>query len=148
MKLPWEEIKELTEYIKDNGLAEISIDTKEGKLTIKKEGQVVSAPIQAAPPSAPAPSSSKSSESKSQASPSDGNVITAPMVGTYYEAASPGSDPFIKVGSKVNKGDVICIIEAMKIMNELPSEVSGTVKEILVNNGDIVEYGQPLVRVE
>lgn len=145
MKIPWENIEEVTKYLKDNGLSEITVETKEGKITIKKDAEgiihQVPAASQAAPASAATPASTESSDS--------GLIeITAPMVGTYYSAPTPGADPFIKVGSKVNKGDVVCIIEAMKIMNELPSEVSGTVKEILVNNEEIVEFGQVIARVE
>ena len=74
----------------------------------------------------------------------DGHQVTAPMVGIYYEAPSPGKPPFIELGKSVARGDVLCIIEAMKIMNQVESEVSGVVTRILVDNGDPVEYGQPL----
>lgn len=75
-------------------------------------------------------------------------VVTAPMVGTFYSSSSPEADNFVKVGDKVNNGDILCIIEAMKLMNEIESEVSGTVKEILVKDGEMVEYGQPLFKIE
>lgn len=75
------------------------------------------------------------------------NTIKAPMVGVFYAAASPESSPFVTVGQKVNKGDVVCIIEAMKLMNEITADQSGTISEICVNNGDIVEYGQPLFKI-
>lgn len=78
----------------------------------------------------------------------DGRVITAPIVGTFYQSAAPGEEPFVKPGDQVKTGDVVCIIEAMKFMNEVNSEISGTITEILVNDGDFVEYGQELFRVK
>ena len=77
-----------------------------------------------------------------------GNVVKSPVVGTYYSAPAPDKDPFVKVGSTVKKGDVIMIIESMKLMNEIQSEFDGTVKEILVRNGDAVEYDQPIMIIE
>ena len=78
----------------------------------------------------------------------DCTVITSPMVGTYYSSPSPEADSFVQVGDKVNNGKVLCIIEAMKLMNEIESEVSGTIKEILVKDGEMVEYGQPLFKIK
>ena len=75
-------------------------------------------------------------------------VVKAPMVGTFYSSSSPEADSFVKVGDTVKNGDILCIIEAMKLMNEIESEVSGTIKEILVKDGDMVEYGQPLFKIE
>lgn len=77
-----------------------------------------------------------------------GNLVTAPIVGTFYASSAPGKAPFVKVGDKVNKGDVICIVEAMKIMNEITSEFSGEVVEVFVKEEDMVEYGQPLFRIK
>lgn len=77
----------------------------------------------------------------------EGFIVTSPIVGTFYASSGPGAEPFVKVGSKVKKGDTLCIIEAMKLMNEIESEVDGTVTEILVENEQIVEYGQPLFRI-
>ena len=137
MKIPWEEIEQLTQYLKDNGLAELTIETKEGKVTIKKDSQVVVTSSQSSVTSAP-----------KEAKQSNLSEVTSPMVGTFYAASSPGSEPFVQVGAKVNDGMALCIIEAMKIMNELTSEVSGTVKEILVKDGQTVEFGQVLMRIE
>lgn len=78
----------------------------------------------------------------------DCTVITSPMVGTYYSSPSPEADSFVQVGDRVNNGKVLCIIEAMKLMNEIESEVSGTIKEILVKDGEMVEYGQPLFKIK
>ncbi len=144
MKIPWEQIEELTKYLKEKGLTEISIETQEGKITIKKDIQgVVTSSV--APPVIDAQKKPKTNVDESKKS----NLVevSAPMVGTFFAASSPGSEPFVQVGSKVNPGTVLCIIEAMKIMNELPCEASGTVSEILVKDGQIVEFGQILMRI-
>ena len=86
--------------------------------------------------------------SKDESFEKEGEVIVAPMVGTFYGAASPGSEPFIKIGDRVDKGKVLCIIEAMKLMNEIECEIQGEVIEILVQDGDMVEYGQPLFKIK
>lgn len=98
----------------------------------------VAAPVVAAPVAAPAPEVKKV----------EGTQVTSPMVGTFYRAPSPGADPFVEVGKQVKKGDTLCIIEAMKLLNEIEAEVSGTVKEILVENGQPVEFGQALFVIE
>ncbi len=101
----------------------------------------VAAPVTAA---MPVPAAATETESKAKSETKDGNKVKAPIVGTFYESAGPGKAPFVTVGSKVKKGDVLCIIEAMKIMNEVVSEFDGEVVEILVENEQLVEYGQPL----
>jgi acetyl-CoA carboxylase biotin carboxyl carrier protein len=78
----------------------------------------------------------------------DLSVITSPMVGTFYGASSPDSDPFVKAGDSINVGDTLCIVEAMKLMNEIESEIKGTIKKVLVKDGDMVEYGQPIFKVK
>ena len=144
MKIPWNDIEELTKYLKKKGLSEISIETKEGKITIRKDVQGVVSSVDVDKEIKTGKEELKShAELKSSL-----NEVKAPMVGTFYSAASPGAEPFVQVGSKVKKGDVLCIIEAMKIMNELPSEISGTIKEILANDADVVEYGQVIFRIE
>lgn len=145
MKLPWEEIEELTKYLEQKGLSEISIETKDGKITVKRdlEGKIKPVLISTSD------SETKSTQvEKKDSSKSKFFQVISPMVGTFYMAPSPGAEPFIKVGSKVKSGDVLCIIEAMKIMNELPSEVNGTVVEILVKDNQTVEYGQVLIRID
>lgn len=143
MKIPWEEIEELTKYLKDKGLTEISIETKDGKITIKKDlqGSVTTSVI---------PQGDKPVQKKEKAPELNSKMheITSPMVGTFYASPSPGAEPFVKVGTKVKPGDVLCIIEAMKIMNELPSEVNGTIAEVLVKDNQTVEFGQVLIRIE
>ncbi|MBI2995368.1 MAG: acetyl-CoA carboxylase biotin carboxyl carrier protein [Candidatus Melainabacteria bacterium] len=134
MKIPWKEIEELTKYLKEKGLSEISIETTDGKITVKKDLQGKIIPTV---------------ETHSHASLQKGLYeVKSPMVGTFYISPSPGAEPFVQIGSKIKSGRVLCIIEAMKIMNELPSEVNGTVKEILVKDNQTVEYGQVLMRIE
>lgn len=143
MQLPWSEIEKLTKYLEEKGLTEVSIETKDGKISLKKTNDVAYTPVHHVSDKAHVEKSSGP-----QAKKSTFNEVTSPMVGTFYSSPSPGAEPFIKVGSKVKPGDVLCIIEAMKIMNELPSEVSGTVKEIIVKDGQTVEFGQVLIRIE
>lgn len=145
MKIPWEEIEELTKYIKEEGLSEITLETKDGKITVKRDlsGDVTSSVL---------PSVEKSSrkEKTTQGELKKSNIfeVIAPMVGTFYAAPTPGAEPFVQVGSKVKVGDVLCIIEAMKIMNELPSEANGTITEIAVKDNQTVEFGQVLIRID
>lgn len=155
-----EEIKELIATLDNSGLTNLEIvDQKGERLTLKKKtteadshavnvtvpvGTVGSvAPTAAIPQAAEA----QAAQPEPQAQPK-GKTIDCPMVGVFYTAPSPEADPYVKVGSVVNKGDVVCIIEAMKLMNEVTATQSGTIKEILAENGDIVEYGQPLFVVE
>jgi len=145
MKIPWEEIEELTKYLKEKGLTEISIETKDGKITIKKDshGSVTSSV------SGGLEVVSKREKASEQAGTKNNLYeVTSPMVGTFYTSSSPGTDPFVQVGSKIKTGDVLCIIEAMKIMNELTSEVSGTVHSIQVKDNQTVEYGEVLMTLE
>ena len=144
MKLPWEEIEELTKYLKDKGLGEITIETKDGKITVKKD-------VQGIVKSSVVPlheGSYKHGATESEARKSKYYEVISPMVGTFYMAPSPGAEPFVKVGSKIKAGDVLCIIEAMKIMNELPSEVNGVITEIVAKDNQTVEFGQVLMRID
>ena len=145
MKIPWEEIEELTKYLKDKGLTEITIETKDEKISIKKDlhGEVTSTIIPQGIKSDKISKKEKTAEVESKF-----HEITSPMVGTFYMSSSPGAEPFVKAGSKVKPGDVLCIIEAMKIMNELPSEVSGTVVEILAKDNQTVEFGQAIMKIQ
>ena len=145
MKVPWEEIEQLTQYLEEKGLSEISIETKEGKVTIRKNMQgVITSSVNN--------NDTEEQVPKQTISPKAGKSnlyeVKSPMVGTFYAASSPGAEPFMQIGSKIKEGTVLCIIEAMKIMNELTSEVSGTVKEIFVSDGETVEYGQVIMRIE
>lgn len=149
-----EYIEKLAKIITDNGLTEISMEDGEQAITIRKDlpevvvgaAQAVAAPV-AAPQAAPSQVVSEKTEA-----PTDNGVkgkpITSPMVGTFYMAPSPEAAPFVEIGSDVNVGDVVCIIEAMKLMNEIKSEEAGKVVKICVKNGDPVEFGQVLMYVE
>ena len=146
MKLPWEEIEELTKYLEQKGLSEISIETKDGKISVKRDAEGIVRPVFSS--SAGGEIKQQQSEKQDSSKKSKFFQVTSPMVGTFYLAPSPGAEPFVKIGSKVKPGDVLCIIEAMKIMNELPSETSGTIVEILVKDNQTVEYGQVLMRID
>ena len=147
MKFESDYIEKLAKIIADNGLTEISLEDGEQAITIRKDlpevNMVASAP--AAMPAA-APASSPAAEAKPAEA--KGKAITSPMVGTFYAASSPEAAPFVEVGSTVNVGDVVCIIEAMKLMNEIKSEQAGKVVQICVKNGDPIEFGQVLMYVE
>ena len=143
-----EDIKTLIDLMNQNALIELEVEEKGRKVRLVKEGsarrEVVAVPAQMsavvaepskAPPSAPEEAGANFAE------------IAAPMVGTFYRAPSPDSDPFVDVGMPVTEETTVCIIEAMKVMNEIHAEMAGTVLEILVENGHPVEYGQPLFRV-
>lgn len=154
MKFETDYIEKLAKVLADTGLTEISLEDGDQAITLRKEVVVASAPqvvaaapvAQAAPAAAPA-STPAAAASEAKSAPK-GTPITSPMVGTFYKSPSPDAEPFVKVGSTVNKGDVVCIVEAMKMMNEIESEISGTVTEICVEDGQPVEFGQVLLYVE
>lgn len=154
MKFETEYIEKLAKIINEQGLTEISLEDGEQAVTIRKEVMVASVPVAASAPTAitPAVTSSANADSTVQAPASEnkksGTPITSPMVGTFYTSPSPDSSPFVSVGASVNAGDVVCIIEAMKMMNEIKAEVSGKVTEICVEDGQPVEFGQVLMYVE
>jgi len=141
MKTDIEYIEELVRIITENGLTEISLEDGEQAITIRKDiPEVVSVPS--------APVVSVSPVSTTQEPEKKGNAILAPMVGTFYRSSGEGAAPYVEVGQTISKGDVVCIVEAMKLMNEIESEVSGKIVEICVGNGEPVEYGQVLMYVE
>jgi len=154
------EIRDLIDFISKSGLNEVNIETKELKLQVKREpdqkvfkSTPVVAPI-AAMASAPAvqaqaatPSSIKSAPAAEPAG-KNSLVIKSPMIGTFYRTANPDSPPFVSVGDKVSKGQTVCIIEAMKLFNEIESEVSGTIVKVMIENATPVEYDQVLFVVE
>ena len=142
-------VKKLMELLEQSGMAEIEIHEGEESVRISRYG---AAPMVAAP-MAVATQTTKATEAteattESAAPNVNGHPITSPMVGTYYGAASPTSEAFIKIGQHVNQGDTICIVEAMKIMNPIEADQSGTVTEILCNDGDAIEFGQTLVVIQ
>ena len=158
MKFEIDYIEQLAEIVAKNDLTEICLEEGDKAITVRKEKEVITqiaqgAPVQAvaATPVAAVPQVAPAvqpKEEKTSSSTSKGTPITAPMVGTFYQAPNPTSPAFVEVGQTVNKGQVVCIIEAMKLMNEIESEVSGKITEICVKDGEPVEYGQVLMYVE
>jgi acetyl-CoA carboxylase biotin carboxyl carrier protein len=146
-------VKKLIELLEESGIAEIEIHEGEESVRISRYGSSMPAaqPVQyMSAPAAAAPTASAVAvavDATEDAIPS-GHIVRSPMVGTYYSSPSPGAKPFISIGDVVSDGDTVCIIEAMKILNQIEAEVSGKVKAILVENGQPVEFGQPLVVVE
>ena len=144
-------IEKLVKMVSDSDLTELTLEDNEQAIVIRKEKEIVQAQVmpQAMPAAvapAPAPAAAPADEKKDEAP--KGKPITSPMVGTFYAASAPDAAPFVEVGKTISKGDTVCIIEAMKLMNEIESEVSGKVTEICVKNGEPVEYGQVLMYVE
>ncbi|KAA0182023.1 acetyl-CoA carboxylase biotin carboxyl carrier protein [Cupriavidus cauae] len=144
-------LKTLIDLVAESGISELEVTEGEGKVRIvKAPPQVVAQamPMQAAPAiaAAPAPAAAPAAIPAEPAAPQlpAGHVVTSPMVGTFYRAPSPGAAPFVNVGDTVKEGQTVCIIEAMKLLNEIESDKAGVIKEILVENGQAVEYGQPL----
>lgn len=152
MKFETDYIEKLAKIIADNELTEISLEDGEQAITIRKdlpEVTVASAPVAVAPTTpVAAPASAPVQSAPVAESAHKGKAITSPMVGTFYSAPSPDADAFVEVGKSISQGDVVCIVEAMKLMNEIESEHSGTVTEICVKDGQPVEYGQILMYVE
>lgn len=147
-------VKKLIELLEESGIAEIEITEGEESVRISRyqTGPYASAnpppqPVHYAAPTAPAPAVAPPSTAPTIASKSE-HTVTAPMVGTYYSAATPGAKAFVDIGSEVNVGDTLCIIEAMKMMNQIECDKGGRVTAILVKNGDPVEFGQPLFIIE
>jgi acetyl-CoA carboxylase biotin carboxyl carrier protein len=140
-------IEKIAKLLNDNGLTEISLEEGDQAITIRKDavGVVnVAAPAAVAAPAVmPAAATEEASEPAQK-----GKVITSPMVGTFYASSSPDAEPFVEVGSEISEGDVVCIIEAMKLMNEIKSEHAGKITQICVKNGDPIEYGQVLMYLE
>ncbi len=148
-------LKTLIDLISESNVSELEITEAEGKVRIVKGSpaavvmQPVAQPVAAAAPAVAAPAAAAPAESAAPApAAAPGFTVKSPMVGTFYRAASPGAKPFVEVGSSVKAGDTLCIIEAMKILNEIESEKAGTVTQILGENGQPVEYGQPLFVIE
>ena len=152
-------LKKLIDLVQESGIGEIEITEGEEKVRISR--QIASQPMIMAAPAMqpmmapglmPAPAGAMpaaAAPAAAEAAPQPtGHHLKSPMVGTFYRAPSPGSPPFVEVGQAVSKGQTLCIIEAMKLLNEIESDVAGTVKAILVENGQPVEYGQPLFVIE
>jgi acetyl-CoA carboxylase biotin carboxyl carrier protein len=144
-------VKKLIELLDESGIAEIEITEGEESVRISRYSQhaPVAAPI-AAPIAAAAPVAAPVVAAAAVVAPieDDGYDVTSPMVGTYYAASSPGAAPYVQVGDRVNEGDTLCIIEAMKMMNQIETDVSGVIKSIRIQNGEPVEFGQTLFVID
>ncbi|WP_353151286.1 acetyl-CoA carboxylase biotin carboxyl carrier protein [Pollutimonas bauzanensis] len=136
-------LKTLIDLVAESGIAELEITEGEGKVRIVKFSQTVQ-PVAYAPEAAPAAAPVAAAAAPAAPAAPVGHTVKAPMVGTFYRAPNPGASPFVEVGQSVKEGEPICIIEAMKLLNEIEADKSGVIKEILVENGEPVEYGQPL----
>jgi len=149
-------VKKLIELLEESGVAEIEIQEGEESVRISRYSQSAPppapAPVPAAvpPPAAAAPAPAPATAEAPTAEPGvpEGHVVKSPMVGTFYRAPSPGASPFVEVGQQVNVGDTLCIIEAMKLLNQIEADKAGTIKAILVENGQPVEYDQPLFIID
>ncbi|HEU4796643.1 MAG TPA: acetyl-CoA carboxylase biotin carboxyl carrier protein [Pyrinomonadaceae bacterium] len=153
-----EELRELIALLRDNGLAELELEREDFRVRLRREGVASGDHSHAAPVTAPAPVSAPAPSSAPNPSPStaapaaqpdhDLHIIPSPIVGTFYRSPSPTAEPFVKIGSNVEPASVVCIIEAMKLMNEIQAEATGEVVKIYVENGQPVEYGQPLFGIK
>lgn len=152
-----ERIRELLKLVADSGVAEVEIEDEEFRLVVRTSHPVVAQPVMHAPAPPPAimttasveaaPANAEPSAPPAVASANE-VVVTAPIVGTFYSSPSPDAPQFVQVGDTVKVGDVLCIIEAMKLMNEIEAEVSGTLKKVLVENAQPVQYDEPLFVIE
>ena len=141
-----EELRELIALLRDNGLAELELENEGIHVRLRRDSALADS-SHAAPPPPPTPIEKKPATTVPAAEPShdqDVHIIASPIVGTFYRSPSPSADPFVKIGSHVEPETVVCIIEAMKLMNEIQAETGGDVVKIYVENGQPVEYGQPL----
>ena len=149
-------VKKLIELLDESGIAEIEIIEGEESVRISRYSQnapaapvaMSYAPPAAAPAVAPAAVAAAAAEIAPAEAEEEGFLVPAPMVGTFYAASSPGAAPYVQVGDRVNEGDTLCIIEAMKMMNQIDADVAGVIKSIRVQNGEAVEYGQTLIVID
>lgn len=143
-------LKTLIDLVSESNVSELEITEAEGKVRIVKSGgtpMVMQAPMTMMPAPVAAPAAGVPVEPAAPAAPA-GHAVKSPMVGTFYRSSSPGAKAYVEVGSQVKEGETICIIEAMKILNEIEADKSGTITRILCENGQAVEYGQPLFMIE
>jgi acetyl-CoA carboxylase biotin carboxyl carrier protein len=149
-------VKKLIELLDESGIAEIEITEGEESVRISRYSQnapaapvaMSYAPPAAAPPAAAPAVAAAAAEIAPAEAEEEGFLVPAPMVGTFYAASSPGAAPYVQVGDRINEGDTLCIIEAMKMMNQIDADVSGVIKSIRVQNGEAVEYGQTLIVID
>ena len=159
MDMDLDKIQRLLEIVAESGMAEVKVEEGDFRLTVRSTPKVEASapapfvmPAPAAPAAAPAPAPPPASAAPpAEAEPGSGAteaLVRAPIVGTFYESPAPDADPFVRVGDRVEVGQTLCIVEAMKLMNEIPAEEAGTIKQILVQNAEPVEYDQPLFVIE
>lgn len=150
-------VKKLIELLEESNIAELEIHEGEESVRISRASQIAAPAVTAAPVAAPVPAAPAPAATPAEAAPTtetggdteiSGHKVTSPMVGTFYRAPSPGASAFVEVGQTVNVGDTLCIIEAMKLLNQIEADKSGTIKAILVDNGEPIEYGQALFVID
>jgi acetyl-CoA carboxylase biotin carboxyl carrier protein len=141
-------LKTLIDLVSESNVSELEITEAEGKVRIVKSGGAPMVMQQPVMTMAAAPVAASAAPVAVEPAAPAGHAVKSPMVGTFYRSASPGAKPFVEVGSQVKEGETICIIEAMKILNEIEADKSGTITRILCENGQAVEYGQPLFMIE
>lgn len=141
--LPVDKINQLSQILKDQGLTEIEVEVDDIKIRVRKEASVISAPSLVA-------STPVATERSNTAASSDAglHLVKSPMVGTFYASPSPDAAPFVKVGDRVTKGQTLCIVEAMKLMNELPSDVDGEIVEVCVQDASAISFGQVIIKIK
>ncbi len=153
MQMDLRKLKTLIDLVSESNVSELEITEAEGKVRIVKGGGAVMsavAPVMQMAPAAPTPVAAPAPvvAAEPAAAAPTGHALKSPMVGTFYRSSSPGSKAFVEVGDTVKEGDTLCIIEAMKILNEIESDKAGVIKQILCENGQAVEYGQPMIIIE
>ncbi len=141
-------LKKLIELVEGSSIGELEITEGEEKVRISKSGSTVQSCVASPAALQPAVAPVQETETTVKAAMPDGHVVKSPMVGTFYRSAAPSANAFVEVGQTVKEGDTLCIIEAMKLLNEIESDKSGVIKEILIENGQPVEYGEPLFVIE
>ena len=145
-------LKKLIDLVQESGIAELEITEGEEKVRISRAGNAVQTAVMTMPQAAtmmtaaPAAAAAAVALAAAPGAPAEpeGHVVKSPMVGTFYRSSAPGAKPFVEIGQPVNAGDTLCIIEAMKLLNEIEADLGGVIKSVLVENGQPVEYGQPL----
>jgi acetyl-CoA carboxylase biotin carboxyl carrier protein len=143
-------LKKLIDLVQESGIAELEITEGEEKVRISRAGNAVQTAVMTMPQAmtmmTAAPASAAAAPAAALGAPAEpeGHVVKSPMVGTFYRSSAPGAKPFVEIGQSVNAGDTLCIIEAMKLLNEIEADLGGVIKSVLVENGQPVEYGQPL----
>lgn len=148
MKLDLDQLRELIRLLDESNLTEIEVEHDDDRIRVRRDPAPVASAVAAQsipPPEATIPTPPSEARAPTE---EDGAFVTSPLVGTFYRAPSPESDPFVEVGDSVAAGQVLCIVEAMKLMNEIEAEVAGTIVEILIEDGKPVEYGDRLFRIE